>query len=121
MSKNSPIERSDRWYKAEKKQLQYDIVDADDNPVDVSGYAMRWVLETLPSTTDVLSKVYPGADISVSNGDGTNDRVTVTIAAADTSGLPADTYRKALWRTDAGSEQLLAEGDAVLLDSALGD
>ena len=121
MCKNSPITRDKRWFKGSRALLEIDVVDADGNTVDVSGYAMRWVLEAPPSSTDVLSKVYPGDDISVGNGSGTNDRVTVTIAAADTSGLAADTYRYALWRTDSGSEQLLAEGDAVLLDSARED
>ena len=121
MSKNSPITLDDRWFKAEKKSIQIDIVDADDNSVDVSGYALRWVLEAPPSATDVLSKVFPGDDISVGNGAGTNDRVTVTINAADTSGLAAETYHHALWRTDTDDEQLLAEGDAVLRDSARGD
>lgn len=125
MSKHSPITRDGttdgRWFKGEKKQLQIDIVDSNDTPVDVSSYAMRWVLEAPPSDTDILSKLYPGNDISVGNGDGTNDRVTVTINASDTSGLVADTYRYALWRTDAGDEQVLAEGAAVLRDSSVGD
>ena len=121
MSKNSPITIDKRWFKDERKSIQFDIVDANDNPIDVSSYALRWVLEARPGSTDVLSKVFPGDDISVGDGAGTNDRVTVTINAADTVGLAAETYHHALWRTDTDNEQLLAEGDAVLSDSARGD
>ena len=121
MSKNSPITLDNRWFKGEDKSLQFDIVDSSDASIDVSGYALRWVLEARSSPTDVLSKLFPGDDISVGDGAGTNDRVTVTIKAADTAALAANTYRYSLWRTDTDSEQLLAEGNAVLQDAAKGD
>ena len=121
MSKNSPITKDKRWFKDEGKSIQFDITDANDNPIDVSSYALRWVLEARSDPTDVLSKVFTGDDISVGDGEGTNDRVTVTIKVADTTALAANTYRHSLWRTDADNEQLLAEGNAVLQDSAKGD
>lgn len=123
MSKNAPIEQDDRWYTGEEKLIKFDIVDADDAPLDVSGFALRWVLERIVPgglRTDVLSKT-SGDGITVENGSGTNDRVVVAIGAADTESIDAEVYHHALWRTDSGNEALLAEGSAMLSESAVGD
>jgi len=121
MSKHSPIESDDRWFRGEQKALTFYVVDADDAPLDVSGFAMRWVLQRVGTATDALSKTTGDSEITVADGAGTNDAVTVVIEAADTADLTADVYHHALWRTDAGYEQLLAEGDAVLRAAAEGD
>lgn len=122
MSKSAPIDIEDRWYAGEAKNLHFDIVDADDAPLDVSTYALQWTLEAVTpgggAVVDVLAKATGGAGITVTDGAATGDRVVVAVAAADTVALQPGVYRHALWRTDAGSEQLLSEGPAVLQDAA---
>jgi len=117
MSKDAPITEADRWFRGEAKLFKFDIVDGAEAPLDVSGFAMRWVLEDLTPGgvgVDVLDKATGGSGITVENGVGTLDRVVVTINAADTLSLDAAVYRHALWRTDAGSEALLLDGAAML-------
>ena len=121
MSKNSPINVASRWFKGEKKTLHFDITDVNDAALDVSGFALKWVLEDPYSPTDVLEKTSGGSGITVIDGAGTKDRVVVVIDAADTSGLTAQSYKHALWRTDSGNEALLSEGIAELQDSAIDD
>lgn len=117
MSKESHIKPSDDWFKAEKKTLKFLIVDDAGAAIDVSSYTMTWVIEHRGA--DILAK--SGAAITVADGDGTNDAVTVTIDAADTESLEARVYRHALRRTDSGSEQVLSYGEAHLLSAPAAD
>ena len=119
MSKTSNIELADRWYRGEAKNLAFDIVDANDAALDVSSFALTWVLETGGGeATDTLKKTTGGSGITVVDGAGTKDRVVVAITAADTLTLAPQVYRHSLWRTDANNEQLLSEGSAMLQAAA---
>lgn len=117
MSKESNITASDRLIPGEDKVLEFLIVDAAGAPLDVSTFTLEWVLEK--AETDILTK--SGAAITVANGDGTNDAVSVAIDSADTAGLEPRTYQHALWRTDTGARQLLSSGDAEFIAAATSD
>jgi len=119
MSKLFDIAQSDNWFAGEDKSLRFLIVDEDDAPLDVSSYALRWVLEGL-SGTDLLTKE-TGDGITVGDGNGTGDAVTVAIDAEDTADIYPGVYRHALRRTDDDNEQVLSYGDAHLRDAAAVD
>lgn len=124
MSKTANIGQSDRWYREEAKQLLFDIVDEDEASIDVSGYALLWVLEELTPggvPVDILTKASGGSGITVEDGQETNDRVVVQIDQADTEGLEPAVYRHSLWRTDTPNRALLLEGTAMLQRAAEGD
>ncbi len=113
MSKAALIEQADRWFRGEDKQLTFDIVDADDAPVNAGGWTVVWILEELhDGVADVLSK--SGDSITFSDSAGTNDRVTVKIESTDTVSLNPRVYKQSLWRTDGDAPQLLASGSAML-------
>lgn len=119
MSKTFNIAATDDWFRGEDKQIKIAIVDADDAPLDISGFTLRWTLET-DAGVDVIEKT-TGNGITVENGSGTNDRAVIAIDAADTESLDPATYRHALWRTDSPAAQVLSEGSAVLKQAAEAD
>jgi hypothetical protein len=124
MSKDAPITQDNRWYKGEAKLLEFDIVDKNDAPLDVSGYAMAWTLEDLEpggAATDIIAKATGGLGITVENGQGTGDRVVITIDRADTIDLDPAIYMHSLERTDVASEALLLDGSAMLQAAAAAD
>ena len=109
MSKESNIEVADDWFINERKEFDFLIVDDAEAPLDVSGYTIIWVVEgRLP--VDIISK--SGGSITVSNGAGTNDKVTVVVDAADTAALAKGWKQHALRRTDVA--QVLSFGRAYL-------
>lgn len=117
MSKESHIDISDNWYKGEAKTFRFLVVDSAEAALDVSSYTMVWLVEE--HGTDILKK--SGAAITVADGNGTNDAVSVAIDAADTVNLAAKVYRHALRRTDSSAEQVLSYGDAHLQSAPISD
>lgn len=119
MSKNVNITASDHFIKGEDKTLVFDVVDSTGAAQAMTGWALEWVLRrSAAATTAILTKNTSGGTISISNGDGTDDRATVTITDDDTVDLVAGQYEYALRRTDAGFEQVLAFGTLELLQAA---
>ena len=117
MSKQALIQQDDRLFRAEDKNLTFDIVDAAGVAIDVSAFTMVYMLEELhDGATDILSKATGGAGITV--GDPSSARVTIAVKKADTEDLEPRVYRQALWRTDSVSPQLLAEGSVMLRAAA---
>lgn len=113
MSKTANITEDDRWFQGEDKTFTFDIVDADDVPLDVSSYELSYQLEELhDSDVDLILKTNP--EITVGAGAAAADRVSVPIAAADSASLDPRVYKHTLWRTDSGVQQVLAEGTALL-------
>lgn len=101
------------WHVGEARTLRYDVVDSAGSPQNMTGFALLWELADQDGVVQV-SKTSGGGGITIGNGDGTNDRATVTVAQADTEALTPGTYTHRLRRTDAGSELVLAYGYAEL-------
>jgi hypothetical protein len=101
--------------------------------LDVSGYAMSWVLRKGDKTADpaLLTKSTGAGTITITgvfNASSTLNTQQVNVALYDTDTAAADgssvvippkTYRYALKRTDAGSETMLTVGDFELLEGTL--
>ena len=108
------------------KILEFEVLDADDLPVDVSAFTMAFAAG-LPGSTAFIAKTSAvGGGITVT---GTYDavraantqRVRVAIASANTSAQRASRqYEYSLTREDAGYEDTLAWG-AFPLRAAYGD
>jgi hypothetical protein len=124
MAVRSDITADDAWFIGEDKTLSYEVLDENSVPVDVSGYALLWVLRNPPKqanrallivkTTDsgiTITGVYNS--VRASN----TQRVVVTVDDTDTDALGGGTYECALKRTDDGSESVLSYGEVVLLAS----
>lgn len=110
MSIESHITLDDKWFVGEEKQLKFLIVDADGAALDVSGYTLEWVL----GIEGVAILTVEEANITISNGNGTNDAVTVSVDASDTDTLDAGLYQHSLRRIDDEAEQVLSYGEAHL-------
>ena len=115
MSKYQPITARDGWFKGEDKQHVFDITDAGGSPQTMTGWTLDWVLRRGHGAADVvLSVADSDVSVAIGNGDGTDDRATVSINDTGTDGLAAGEYVYALKRTDAGFEQILVYGPALL-------
>lgn len=102
---NSPIALADSWFTGEDQNIEWAIHDKAGNAIDTTGWTTQFRMATAQGGASVLTK--SGSQILTS-------RIIVTFNAADTVGLAAKTYWYALSRLDAGVNQVLAFGDAVL-------
>lgn len=105
MSVSSPIQIKDNWFTGEDQNIDWDIRDPSGAQVDVTGWSVQFRMASTQGGASVLTK---------STTQILDARVRAAIAAADTTGLTAGKYWYALSRIDAGSNQVLAFGDAHL-------
>jgi hypothetical protein len=101
------------------KVLQFTVKDASEVIVNITGWALKWVLATKPvpaaGVTVLLSKT-TGLGITIPVG--TDGVCQVAIADTDTDDIPSDrVYYHELRRTDAGLEDVLSYGDFYLRQS----
>ncbi len=90
------------------------VLDADDDPVDLSGKTLQFHVETLSDKSDTQFTVAAGS-IVVSGG--SNQIATISVTAVNTA-IAADTYR---WRLiDIAADDVLVFGNYVLLASTDG-
>lgn len=119
MSKTVNVTITDGWFLGEDKDLVIDVVDVNGDPQNMTGWTLDWVLRRATGSADtVLQASDAEVTITISNGDGTNDRATIAVARAGTSGLAPGTYAHALRRTDTNSDTVLAAGTVVLQRAA---
>ena len=112
MSIESHIALSDNFFIGEEKDLKFSIVDAAGAALDVSGYALKWVMGVEGQTPLIT---ITSAKITFENDAGTNDRVVVEVDRSVTVDLkPGNPYKHALWRVDSELEQVLSFGDCYL-------
>lgn len=110
-------ETSVSLYRGADTPIYVDVVTVDggSTPQTMTGWALEFMVTQL--TSEILSKT-TGSGITIGNGSGTDDRATITVAAADTANwAPGRLYRWALWRTDSGNKRPLAVGSLTVLDA----
>lgn len=102
--------------------LQFNCTQVDGvTPQTMTGWALEFIIRDSTPDGSGAPRVTKttGGGIVISNGAGTNDRATVSIAAVDTLSLPPGWgYDYALWRTNSGSAQVLAFGGMTLTAAA---
>jgi hypothetical protein len=119
------------WFIGEDKTLRFTVYSdtAHTTCVDVSGYALQYILRKGNSDSDpaLITKATGGSGITITGSfnatpASNTQRVLVAIEDSDTSGLKPGSYQHALKRTDAGAETILFYSDedtaAVLTKSA---
>ena len=117
MSVRTNISATDHYIIGEDKQVQFLVVASTGAAQTMTGWALEFIVRPDPdSTTSTISKT-TASGIALSNGNGTNDRATVTITDDDTVNLRPGLYYYALRRTDSGSEQVLAFGTLELIQA----
>ncbi len=117
MSIRSDVTKDDSWISGEDQSLYWDVVQSDGTtPQPMTGWTLRWRLFTKKNGTVLITKVP-----SIGNGDGTDDRATISVVAADYSPsvLIEKNYYYVLDRTDSSSVQGLAEGLAYIANVGL--
>lgn len=112
MAYSSPITSTHNWFVGEDKILQWTIYQttALSSPQNLAGYTMQFLLARHYEDTPLLTK-------SVTIVTSTAGTCRATIADTDTSTMAPKTYVYSLWRTNDGSEQVLAFGQAVLKEA----
>lgn len=69
-------------------------------PQAMTGWSLQFVIRRRSDSALVVSKT-TASGIAIGNGNGTDDRATVTIGETDITGwTPGREYEGALWRTD---------------------
>lgn len=112
MATQSNITASDYWFIGEDKTLSFAVVDASAVAVNITGWALEWVLRRDAGDAALITKTV-GSGITITNGAG--GLCSVAIADTDTDNLDEGGYWHALRRTDAGTETVLSFGEVVLL------
>src|SRR4051812_42135145 len=111
----APITDAAEWFVGEDKTLLFTVLDSAKAAVNVTGWAIEWVFGRNPDMPPLFKKTI-GAGITVL--DAAQGRLSVTIAAADTTGLRDATYYHTLWRVDTGTHAVLSYGPATLKQGA---
>lgn len=115
MARKQHFTRDDMWFAGEDKQLQFTILDENEDPVNITGWAVTFSFADGVSETPLFEKTVGSGIALTTPGSGL---LTVTVTDADTEDLDAGDYVYALHRTDASTETVLAFGDVVLQRAA---
>lgn len=108
MAIRSDISAENLWFIGEDKQLRFELLDQDDNPVNALTWDLRWVMRRRAEDPDpaVIEKTTAvGGGITLTGAFNASralnqQRVLVTFADTDTASLRAAPYQYALKRTD---------------------
>lgn len=108
------IGKSQNWFAGEDTVLAIDVtVGGTTTPQAMAGWALEWRWKTSRLGREVL--VYTTADqITIGDGNGSDDRATIQVLAADTEGVAQTRGYHELWRTDFGYREMLTRGYAWL-------
>lgn len=114
------ITAANEWYVGEDKQLSFTVRDEADNPVNISGWTMEYILRIAPSHPEKkLSKTTTaGITLDPDQTGAGKGKLYIDIDAGDTDHLRAGTYAHGLVRTNAGVNDIVIDGTAYLGRSA---
>ena len=101
-------------YLGQDQNLAITVTDSAGAAQAQTGWATEFVLRRDLYGAADLTLTSAGGAIAYSNGEGTDDVGTVSIADTDTLNLPSGEYHWSYRRTDAGSEVPMAHGIADL-------
>ena len=122
MARQQNIGSSEDWFIGEDKTLKFAIYDGSTEATiqDVSAFAMAFFFRKIgESDKKLFTKTTGGSTITITGSfnatPATNtQRVNVIIDDTDTDNLQPGQYQYWLWRTDAGTETVLAYVTAEL-------
>lgn len=114
------ITSEDELFTGADKTLQFTVLDANDVPVDITGWSVLWGLYPNPfekGSTPLVTKTV-GSGITLTTP--LSGVLRVALLDTDTDNLPGAesyAYYHELRRTDGGLEDVLAYGDVMLRQS----
>lgn len=113
MALRSDITEQDTWFKGEKKELRWIIDDgAGGVPPGMDPWVMLFIMRMTADSPQVMLQL----DVVTEDpGDGT---VLCNVVHGDTIDIPSGDYYYNVVRVDTGEEQVLAYGDALLMEPA---
>ena len=117
MPQIADIVATDEWHEDEDKTLNLNVLAGATGTTtqNMTGWTLEWTLWTnRDGGTAIITK--SGGDITIANGNGTNDQAQIAIA--DTDAITTGYWYHELSRTDAGNRALLLYGDARVLPTA---
>jgi hypothetical protein len=104
----SPIAKSALWFTGEDQLIEWTVYQADKKTIqNVAGWNTEFRMALEPDGAAIIVK--SGSIVDPALG-----TIRVTTDSADTDDLDPDTYHYTFSRTDAGFDQVLAFGNAVL-------
>lgn len=114
------IDASARIFVGEDRSPHWDVKQSDDATAQtMTGWALTFEVLDKRGGTVQLTKTTGAGEITIGNGDGTDDRATVTLSDADTEALGDGKFYYQLRRTDAGNESQIAYGDLIILPATV--
>lgn len=110
------IERGAGWFRGEDKDFEALIRQSDDiTPQQMNGWSLEWYVFDREGGRLLITRTSAGGHITISNGDGTNDKASWSCPAAETVPLRgAENYWHELWRVDTNERACLLYGTAYL-------
>lgn len=96
----------------EDKVLHLEVVDTTSVPVDITGWAIRFLVVSSTASV-VIDKVATISGVYSATRSVNTQRAVVTLTDTDLS-VPDGTHRHSWKRTDDGSETMLAYGDCII-------
>lgn len=122
MTTTQAITYDDKFFTGKDASFNFTVLDDDGDPVDISTYALRWILVRYPVVEAAASWLVSKTTVSgITITDGPAGECTVTVDDDNTTTLQGSNsprYWHQLERTDAGLEDLLSCGPVVLRQSA---
>jgi hypothetical protein len=106
-----------QMYAGDDKAVVITVLDADKEPIDLTGCTIRWRASRSQSKTANIIKKTSGAGIALS--DPVNGQFTVTLAADDTEDLTGTFYHEAELTFGDGSISTVLSGKMVILPSLI--
>lgn len=129
MATESNIDKDDNVFIGEDKTLSFTVLDADGVPMDISGWALAFIVRSKDTSTGtpVLTKTTSSGITITGTYNATpasnTQRAVVSLVDTDTAEndgtviIKPAKYRYSLKRTDSGSETILAFGNFVLREA----
>ena len=93
------ITKADAFFRGEDKAIVVEIVDEDDNPVDMDGWTLSWILYNRPGGTAQITKTTSNG-IGIQDGKGVNSQAVIRVEDTESEDLDPGTYYHILRRTD---------------------
>ena len=117
MPQKSDVTKADEWFTGKDKLLRFTVVDSTGAAVDITGWAVTYVLVPVGSDANVVPMISKTVGSGITLTTPASGILTVTIADTDTDDTLGGTYYYELRRTDASNEDVLAYGTVELRQS----
>lgn len=105
----------DEYFTGEDKALLFSITDASDDPQDITGWAISWMVKRRKTHPDADAIVVKTVGSGITLTSPTTGVLSITVSDTDVAAIVGgNLYYHELKRTDAGFETVLSQGQFVL-------